>query len=157
MRSPLYPYSTLPTLYNDPQKLDHKLRPIIKTETVTQGPTGPNAVIWADKPALEQLSNQNYLGRVVIEVWNEGEFVFFENNLSLLDKTLVALQGVTDVNVLTAAPWTDEPVMGEAKGQTFLGRVVVEVWDRHAAVAVTGLDSPTNLAERAIDRLSRIL
>lgn len=130
---------------------------IIKTEVVTSSPTGPNATIWLDKPALAQMSDQNYLGRFVAEVWDEGEFVFLENDPYLLDKTLVALRGINDMNVLTATPWTDEPVMGEVQNRAYRGRVVIEIWDRHTSIAVTGSGSPTDLAERAISRLSRIL
>lgn len=74
----------------------------------------------------------------------------------MLDRTLAALYDITDKNVVTVTPWTDEPVMGKADGQTFLGRVVAEVWDGHTLVAVTGAEPPTSLTERAINRLSRI-
>lgn len=127
---------------------------IIKTVQVTSGDTGPNASIWSSEPMLEKGPGQHYCGRVVIEVWDEGEFIFFPTDPYRLDQALMTLRKIDGQKVSSVTPWSNEPVMGELPEQTFRGRVVVELWDNHTAVAITGIDTPKNLAGRAANRIS---
>jgi hypothetical protein len=103
---------------------------------------------------LERGPGQHYCGRVVVEVWDDGEFIFFTTEPYRLDQALITLQRIDVQQVSSVTPWSNEPVMGELPEQTFRGRVVVELWNNHTAVAITGIDTPKHLAERAARNLS---
>lgn len=130
---------------------------------VKQNTPGPNASIWSDQPMLvTNVSGQQYHGRLVLEVWTQGETLFFSSdengnmpNTEFLERIIVSL-GDSEVNILADTPWTNEPVLGEVPDEIFLGRVVVEVWDEHIALAITGDTLASILAQRSITRLEQI-
>jgi hypothetical protein len=116
---------------------------------------GPNMDIWSGSPMLGTMPGQSYLGRVVVEVWDEGERMFHTSDANgnpphpaFFQRAIAALQS-SSLAVRTDTPWSDEPATGPLPGQTYHGRVVVEVWDNHEVVAVTGLVSTSDLTQRA--------
>lgn len=112
--------------------------------------SGPNASIWSGKPMLRDLPGQ-YYGRVVVEVWDEGESVFFASK-QMLEQALSVLQNIDEQAIITITPWSDEPVIGRISGQAFRGRVIAELWNSQAVVAVTGPDSTSALVRRAVNK-----
>lgn len=120
---------------------------------------GPNASIWSTEPMLTEFPDQEYQGRLVVEIWTKGEYIFYPSDKQgnpvtgdFLERTIAALDD-PQTEILTATPWTDEPVMATSEdipGERFLGRVVVEVWDEQIVVAATGSEPPASLTQRAI-------
>jgi len=126
---------------------------------------GPNASIWLNLPMLGNVSSQSYWGRVVVEVWENGESSFHTTYMDqprktafLLEKAMRALQNA-NTPVLTTTPWSNEPlgVMPGQSLQAFQGRVVVEVWDDQATVAITGTDEQSDLAKRAVQKIIQMI
>jgi hypothetical protein len=110
---------------------------------------GRNSTIWAPEPMLRSVQGQRYLGRLFVEVWDKetrvvGLSVLFKRGLATLRREQPQVQEV-------AAPWTDQPVTPEIQGQSFLGRVVVEIWNDKSAVAIQG--QATQVRDRAIQEL----
>ena len=120
---------------------------------------GPNASIWSPNPMLGNAPDQTYDTRVVVEVWDEGESIFYDSSASpqKLEKALSALRSIGQKDLVAVTPWSDEPVIATVTGQTFRGRVVVELWSVQTKVAVTGSDSTPSLVQRAINRLVQAL
>lgn len=123
------------------------------------GPTGPNASLWLDTPVLGMAIGRGYQGRVVVEVWDKGEMMFrpaHPGNSSqtayVLELAVSALRSINWPSVRTDT-WPNQPVMGELPSHTFLGRVVIEIWDSQTAIDVTGSGERGYLVERAIQRL----
>lgn len=108
---------------------------------------------------LTEFPDQEYQGRLVVEIWTKGEYIFYPSDKQgnpvtgdFLERTIAALDD-PQTEILTATPWTDEPVMATSEdipGERFLGRVVVEVWDEQIVVAATGSEPPASLTQRAI-------
>lgn len=117
-------------------------------------PSGPNTSIWTATPGLQTLTDGLYLGRVFVEVWSEDTLVVTCGSPALGKNALAALKGRHVRVPDSAVPWTDQPATGVLAGQTFLGRVVIELWNNHAVVGVTGT-SPQLLA-RTIQHLATL-
>ncbi|NOK57983.1 MAG: hypothetical protein GFH27_549287n287 [Chloroflexi bacterium AL-W] len=123
-------------------------------------PTRYNSSIWSSSPLLHNIENQTYFGRAFVEIWNNDAcIVTVGNGLVLRKRTLIALQSLNNKNAkiedLQTLRWTLQPATGEREGQTFLGRVVVEVWDDETVVGFTGI-SPQILS-RALKELVSII
>lgn len=120
---------------------------------------GSNSSIWSHQPMLSQVPGQHYYGRVVVEIWDRGEQVFYNSGSDdassaseLFERVIFALKDPQTTS-LTVTPWTDEPALGTLPGQVFRGRVVAEVWNDRVIVAATGSDSVSELFHQAIQRL----
>lgn len=129
---------------------------VVQSVVVEEGSSGPNASIWSSEPALAQFPDQEFHGRLVVEVWTQGEFIFYPSDEGgdphtpqFFDRILATLRE-PQTEILTSTPWTNEPVMGEVPDQSFIGRVVVEVWDEQIVVAAAGSESPAVLVQRGI-------
>jgi hypothetical protein len=125
------------------------------------GHNGPNASIWSSSPMLGFLPRQRFHGRVAVEVWDEGELAFHPSfpgdparTAALLERAAAALLK-SEVPIATETPWSDRPALEELAGRQFLGRVVVELWERDVHVAIAGRGDAAHLAQRAGDRLRR--
>jgi hypothetical protein len=112
------------------------------TAVVQQGTTGrlapgPNNSIWSNGPMLGQVPGASYVGRVVVESWDDGsQSVVIGQAGKLVQPAMVALSNPP--RSLAASPWPNRAVTAEVAGKPFVGRVVVEVWDAQARVAVAG-------------------
>lgn len=100
---------------------------------------GANSILWSRDPILKKIAEQNYHGRVFVEVWAHEGHLAFTNHCEkefLKRKALDALQREKFMSV-SADHLTDEPATGPASG-TFIGRVIVEVWDALVVIGITG-------------------
>ncbi len=131
---------------------------------VKQGDPGPNATIWSDEPMLvTDVPGQQYHGRLVVEVWTQGSTLFYGSdedgnppNAEFFNRAIASLLEYSEETIITDTPWTDEPVLGEVPEQSYLGRVVVEVWDEHISIAITGTEPISTLAQRGIAKIEQI-
>jgi hypothetical protein len=136
--------------------------PMVDLQVATPNPT--NASIWSFDPKLGEVPGQIYYGHVVIEVWDKGETMFFgptdENgniagNLThadLFGRVITAL-GDPQTPILTETPWADDPVMGPQPGMRYMGRVIVDIWEKQVTIAISGPEPISVLAQRAMQRL----
>lgn len=134
---------------------------IVATVIVEKNPDGPNKSIWSDKPQLGGEVGQTYYGRVVLELWDHDGNISYDSDPSgqnsyLLEQALLGLEDVGKT-VYVNSPWTNEPVTGEYPEQTFQGRIVVEVWNNQAVVAVKGIESDSNLVKRAKEQIKAMI
>ncbi len=130
---------------------------------VKQDDPGPNATIWSDEPMLTDVLGQQYYGRLVVEVWSQGSTLFYSSDedgnppsADFFDRAIGNLQDYSEEMIITNTPWTDEPVLGEVPNQNYLGRVVVEVWDEHISIAITGTEPIPVLAQRGLVKIEQI-
>ena len=114
--------------------------------------TGPNSSIWNTEAMLPAHRGQAYHGRVFVEVWDTNVRLGITGDRSLGKRALAALQGPHIRASVRDIPWTDQPVTSESSGAVFLGRLVVELWNNQAVVAVTG-SNPDQVLARATQRL----
>jgi len=131
---------------------------ISPTNVQVGSPVGPNASIWSAHPMLGDVPGQNYQGRVVVELWDEGGSRFLNAGVSkeTLEPALRILRNTDQMPVITNTPWSSEPAIGTVSDKTFRGRVVIELWDSNAQVAITGSSPVWELARRALDELLQI-
>jgi len=114
--------------------------------------SGPNGTIWATRPAMRTLANQTFNGRVVIEVFEkEVEVVVIGGDRSLISRAGAVLRGSYTPLRGAALPWTSDPVTGKGRNEAFLGRVVIELWNKGAVVGITGSDA--QVVARAMQQL----
>lgn len=114
--------------------------------------SGENKILWLRQPVLRlQRGRRRFLGRVFVEVWDGDDERVVTSDPALRAPALAALQSnykpILDPDVLLA----DRPTTGEVPKQTFIGRVIVEMWDDGALVGITGPE--TKVVERAIKSL----
>lgn len=112
-------------------------------------------------PTLADFPSREFYGRVVIEVWDNTEFIFHtsypreqQKTLHLLEQAILTLQS-QDVSTLKAMEQPDGQVENSPK-QNFLGKVVVEVWDGKAKAAASGLNSSNQVVGRAVQNLLKV-
>lgn len=113
----------------------------------------PNTNIDSVEPVLGTIQGHHYHGRIFIEVWEgDARMVIVPQIPALTARALAALEGRSRWGEVKRTPWQpDWPVTGEIPGKTFLGRVVVEVWDNVAVVGIAG--SEVQVKEQAIQVL----
>lgn len=105
-------------------------------------PPGGAAVVWGGAPTLGAVPGEHYRGRIVVEL---GVGVAFMPNDAhqLLRQAIHTLETAASFRP-TTAPWPTEPIMGaNPLGTPYEGRVVVELWDTTATVAVSAPSSST--------------
>jgi hypothetical protein len=108
--------------------------------------------IWSTKPGLEHVPDEQYYGRIFVEVWDTAtSFVVASTAEDALARAVAALKRTGAAAQKHAVPWKEEPVTSQIADQTFLGRVVVEFWKTREVVAVSGTDS--RVLEKAIQQL----
>jgi|GEM_PF-3333214 len=144
---------------------DDKPRPTdirVRRDTQTQD-KGIDSSIWSPWPLLGALNGQDYYGRTVLEIWDSDIAVslsFTSEKPSLRLKTIVhavrALENASE-DGLKNSPWPEDTVLGEFVGQTYRGRVVVEVWTHDSRIAVSSNGAPRDLFELAAGKLNSIL
>lgn len=131
---------------------------------IKQDDPGPNASIWSNEPMLvTDVPGQQYYGRLVVEVWAQGSTLFYSSDengnppsADFFDRVTGNLQNYSEEIIVTNTPWSDEPVLGEVPNQSYLGRVVVEVWDEHISIAITGTESIPALVQRSLVKIEQI-
>lgn len=113
--------------------------------------TTTSSTIWLGTPFLGNTPGRKYLGRVVVEVW-ENDALFFDQRLTededVLHRAIVALLN-TKTRPSTISPWTDKPLLGSLNDQSFLGRVVIEVWDGQCNLCISGSETLSTMTRRA--------
>ncbi len=131
----------------------------VYNDNAIPGPIDLSGTIWSHEPMLATFPAGKYKGKVVVEIWSQGDFIFYfpstddPKAASLLKNATRALQNTSQANVLTSAPWSSDPVMGVLSDQEYYGRVVIEVGDDISAIAITGSASTFELIQRAITRI----
>ncbi len=128
---------------------------IVREEVVPFSTIVNNRTLWLDEPVLGDIPGQTFLGRVVLEVWEKGELFFWQR---LTDDNRVIPRAVSALlankpEQTKKSPWTIEPALGNLEEQ-FLGRVVVEVWNRQSYISVLGNVEPDMLRDRALHTLT---
>lgn len=119
-----------------------------QTPTVTEerAAYSDNVSLWQTQPLLEP-QGQQYLGRVFAEVWDGEDAHLVVPNDTLRQTALAALRGEQS-SERTAITLTNRPATGSVSGQTFLGRVIIEVWSNKTLVSVSGPEA--TVIERVI-------
>src|SRR5581483_8050199 len=112
-------------------------------------------------PMLGVVANEEYLGQVIVEVWDKDAFVsntVYPDNpqktIELLSRATTTLRTPT-LHFSTVIPLPNQP-NGEIPSGKFLGQVVVEVWSNQIQVAIRGAGQETYLAKRAAERLQQV-
>lgn len=108
------------------------------------------ARLWAHAPVLQRRGSQ-FLGRILIEIWDDGSAGLVESGLISHQVALDALRYLTPLSEaevkLPALPITGPP--GDSH---FLGRVIVESWRDRPVVGVFG-DDKAGMIEHAMKKL----
>jgi hypothetical protein len=99
-----------------------------------------NISLWHSQPLLKP-AGQTYLGRVFVEVWDGEDTHLVATNDSLCSTALAALSGEQQSISATNTPLTNLPATGGVSGQTFVGRVIVEVWNNQIVIGVSGTEN----------------
>lgn len=114
----------------------------VKPEQISKAVTpGPNLSLWSTAPQIHARTGKTYYGRVFVEVWDKDALIACCGDSSLQARGLAALQGHQKAVQVASTPWTSQPALGLVPGQTFLGRVVIEIWQDQAVVAMSGAAS----------------
>lgn len=111
--------------------------------------------LWAGTPALGEVPGGEFLGRVVAEIWENGASFFYQrltDDEKILERAVSALDR-GEPEQFRDSLWTNEPIMENLENQPFLGRVVVEVWDRGSYISIIGDESANLLISRALQRI----
>jgi DNA-binding winged helix-turn-helix (wHTH) protein len=113
-------------------------------------------------PMLGAAANEEYLGQVIVEVWDKDAFVsntIYPDNpqktIELLSRATTTLRNPT-LHFSTAIPLPNQ-ANGEIPSGKFLGQVVVEVWSNQVQVAIRGAGQEPYLAKRAAERLEQVI
>jgi len=116
---------------------------------------GPNPTIWLEKPMLGEKPGQEYIGRVIVEIWSGGESIAYGSFTAnqVLALALRSLQTADPSNVVLSAPWSEEPTLGSVPDQTYQGRVVIELWSQDAVIAASGVATAATLLRNAANRV----
>lgn len=120
------------------------------TATEQQAVYADNISLWNSQPLLEP-SGQGYVGRVFVEVWDGDDAHLVATDDSLRQAALAALSGQQQSSSATNTPLTNKPATGSVSGQTFVGRVIVEVWNNGVVIGYSGNSS--YVLERALQIL----
>lgn len=113
-------------------------------------------------PMLGGVSNEDYLGQVIVEIWDKDVFVSNtvypddpHQTIQLLSRAIATLQN-PNLHFSTTIPLPNQPA-GQVPDGTFLGHVVVEVWGNQVKVAIKGSGQESDLAQRAAERLRQVI
>jgi hypothetical protein len=121
--------------------------PIAREERVN---FADNISLWGRQPLL-QPQGSNFQGRVFVEVWDQKETRLVMTSEYLVAVVLEALEGKRPYVSAHQIPLTNKPATGDVPEQTFVGRVVVEVWNDLVVVGVSG--SQSIVLEKALKAL----
>ena len=122
--------------------------------TVSNHPMG-NDGIWINKPAIMQLLNQSYLGRLFVEVW-EVDLQVVSTGAGVLERSLSALRGEHIRVPRHNIPWLDiSATGGGGPDDPFLGTVIVEVWQNDTVVGLIG-SNDDRVLQRATAQLDSL-
>lgn len=136
---------------------DSSARPVQATapRRLPVGPLAP-AIGWSTAPTLGHASGQSYLGRIVVEIFEDGggNVAFMGVDQPLVKRAIATLQEASSLPV-APAPWPAEPIMGRRPSDgAYQGRVIVELWEVTAHVATSDGDTPADdLRQSAIQAL----
>src|SRR5438876_190220 len=103
------------------------------TTTEQSASYGDNSALWGSLPLLEP-SGQGFQGRVFVEVWDGEDAHLVATNDTLRSTAYGALSGSQSSVSATNSPLTNQPATGAVSGQSFVGRVIVEVWNNQIVV-----------------------
>jgi hypothetical protein len=123
---------------------------LLPTLTEQQASYADNISLWNSQPLL-QPSGETYLGRVYVEVWDGDATHLVATNDTLRPTALATLLGQQSHITATNSALTNLPATGSVSGQSFVGRVVVEVWSNQIVVGYSG--SASYVLERAVQTL----
>lgn len=130
----------------------------LRVAQATPGSAAAISGVWVQSPLLGSIAGQNYLGRIVVEVFDSGGKVA----LVAADRRFV---GRAAAAVLAAksflpevVPWPKGPVTGAvASDGAYRGRFVIELWTTTTNVAAaTSEYTVGGLVQRAAEALSAL-
>ncbi len=98
---------------------------------------GHNPQLWSSRPVLGTLLDQNYLGRVIIEVWENEQTRLVTSEQSLLDVAQMALE-MNRYSSKQPKNISFNPATGENGDSLFAGQVIIELWTNQVNVGSTG-------------------
>jgi hypothetical protein len=113
--------------------------------------------VWTNSPTLGNVPGQQYLGRVVVEVFDSGGHASVPAARSpLIGRAIAALESQSAFPA-TPASWPVSPIMGsDPSFGAYRGRVVAEIWDAAVNVAITAASgSVAHLIQAAARDLAR--
>lgn len=98
---------------------------------------GDNTQLWESSPVLEEMPDQNYLGRVTIEVWENNQSRLITSDQTLPEIALLSLKNnkFFSKNANNIAP---KSASGSNGSNEFVGHVIFEMWTKQVNVATTG-------------------
>lgn len=128
---------------------------MLDNEQLIEGTTiiGANTSLWDHNPMLKSLNKQVFRGRVFLEVWEDDARLVVNGNEPLIRETLSILEKRTyelvEKNALPSSSrgksLTNEPATGgevvllsSQSKSAYIGRVIVELWDKDNQVMVEG-------------------
>lgn len=136
-------------------------RPIV-AEAPRPAPRAPGVdpAVWSHRPTLGNVSGERFRGRIVIEVYKAGADVAFIGTTLEAASTAAVFLKQQELPPVTSPMWPNQPIMATAAaGSDYLGRVVVELWDRTARLGASAVRSSIpelgRLALLALARFSR--
>ncbi len=118
--------------------------------------TSSDPRLTTTQPLLEAVSNQELLGRAIIEVWSvdsRATVIGLADAPTTIQKCAVAALVAQPIRLNTRIPWHSYPATQDIAGQSFLGCVVVEVWSSQSVIGST-LTS-VDVLSRAVQKLAR--
>ena len=123
---------------------DTPKHPIIEGQAQPSRPSA-SSTVWSDRPLLRELPNRRYDGRLVVEVWEDNSTRVAidgagDTAKALTARALKALQEPFSPIRDPEIPLTNEPVTAAIADVTFLGRLIVELWDDQATIGISGSD-----------------
>lgn len=100
-------------------------------------------LIAAPRPILQRPEKSTgFLGRVVIEVWEKSDRVFFSAPLptSLKDLALQALHRPDQATMLDQTELTTwhAPLFGPPFHEAFIGNAIFDIWNDRTIIGLTG-------------------
>jgi hypothetical protein len=101
------------------------------------------------------VAGEQYLGRIVVEIFdNGGNVAFMGAEMTLVSRAIATLQQGGSLPRETPT-WPAEPIMGRAStNQPYLGRIVIEMWQGTTKVGgSSGIATSDGLMQRAVQAL----
>jgi hypothetical protein len=107
--------------------------------------------LWGRAPVLQRRGT-GFVGRILVEVWDDGASCLVASDLVSYQTALDALRYLTPLSAAEVA-LPALPITGIRSGALFLGRVIVESWQDQPVIGVFGEDK-AGLVEHAIKKLN---
>lgn len=98
---------------------------------------GDNMQLWGNSPVLDEASEQNYLGRVTIEVWANDQSRLITSDPTLPQIALLSLENNKFLRK-NANNIALRAASGSNDSNKFVGHVIFEMWTKQVNVATTG-------------------